>query len=140
MFFSTSAPMLVSRQFGDEIVLANYASGIYYNLGGTGAQIWLGIRAGKTTDEIVDVFSENAAASSSIIDQSVRAFVDHLVIEGIIIPGRQASDSEDWSPSITDEFSEPQLERFDDLRDLLLMDPVHDVSESGWPIRGGDAG
>ena len=38
MLFSTSVPMLISRQFGDEVVLANYASGIYYNLDGTGAQ------------------------------------------------------------------------------------------------------
>lgn len=139
MFFSTSAPMLISRQFGDEVVLANYANGIYYNLSGTGAQIWLGIKAGKTTDEIVDGFSAKAATDASVINQSVRAFVDHLLAEGVIIPSRPASDSEDWSPLIPGEFSVPELERFDDLRDLLLLDPIHDVGESGWPIRGGDA-
>ena len=139
MYFSTSVPMLISRQFGDEVVLANYASGIYYNLDGTGAQIWLGIKAGKTVDEIVEKFSAAAEADGSVIDQGVRTFVDRLLQEGIIIPGSPASGSEDWSPVISSEFFVPQLERFDDLRDLLLLDPIHDVRENGWPLRAGDA-
>ena len=27
----------------------------------------------------------------------------------------------------------PALERFTDMEDLLLLDPVHDVEEMGWP-------
>jgi Coenzyme PQQ synthesis protein D (PqqD) len=140
MSFSTSVPMLVSRQFGDEVVLANYSSGVYYNLDGTGAQIWLGIDAGKTVEQIVDGFSATADADRSAIDRGVRAFVDHLLAEGIIIPGQPASRCKDWSPLTSGAFSVPQLERFDDLRDLLLLDPIHDVGENGWPLRGGDAG
>ena len=139
MVFSTSVPMLISRQFGDEVVLANYASGIYYNLDGTGAQIWLGINAGKTVEQIVDGFSAVAKVDRSTIDQSVRTFVDHLLAEGIIISGQPTSSTRDWSPIISGAFSVPQLERFDDLRDLLLLDPIHDVGENGWPLRGGDA-
>jgi hypothetical protein len=26
-----------------------------------------------------------------------------------------------------------ELERYTDLADLILLDPVHDVSEAGWP-------
>jgi hypothetical protein len=139
MFFSTSVPMLVSRQFGNEVVLANYASGIYYNLDGTGAQIWLGIQAGKTVDQIIDGFSATAGADRSVVDQVVWTFVDRLLREGIIMPGSPASSSKDWSPVMSGEFLVPQLERFDDLRDLLLLDPIHDVGENGWPLRGGDA-
>jgi hypothetical protein len=139
MFFSTLVPMLISRQFGDEIVLANYANGVYYNLDGTGAQIWLGIKAGKTVEEIVDGFSAKAAADVLVINQSVRTFIDRLLVEGIIIPGHPASESGDWSPLMPGDFSAPRLERFDDLRDLLLLDPIHDVGENGWPLRGGDA-
>jgi hypothetical protein len=77
----------------------------------------------REPDEIVDVFPAKAAADASVIDRTGRAFVDHLLAEGVIIPSRPASDSEDWSPLIPGEFSAPQLERFDDLRDLLLLDP-----------------
>lgn len=132
--------MLISRQFGDEVVLANYASGIYYNMDGTGAQIWLGLHAGRTLEQIVDGFSARAGAERLAIDRDVRAFVDHLLEEGIVAPDNSVPRSEDWSPPISGEFTVPRLERFDDLRDLLLLDPIHDVGENGWPLRGGDAG
>lgn len=139
MYFSTSVPMLISRQFGDEIVLANYESGIYYNLGGTGAQIWQGLAAGKSVDEIVGGFAAGSADRLTV-DGDVRRFVDHLVAEGIIVPSDRAAAVDDWLPSLSDGFAAPVLERFDDLRDLLLVDPIHDVGEAGWPLRSGDAG
>jgi hypothetical protein len=30
-------------------------------------------------------------------------------------------------------FAPPRLEVFDDLQDLFLVDPIHDVDEAGWP-------
>jgi hypothetical protein len=27
------------------------------------------------------------------------------------------------------------LERYTDMQELLLLDPIHDVDESGWPHR-----
>ena len=139
MFFSTSVPMLISRQFDDEVVLANYASGIYYNLDGTGAQIWLGIDAGKTIEEIVEAFATTLDVETSTVDGSVRSFVDHLLAEGIIVSGQPSSSGNAWSPTVSGAFAAPKLERFDDLRDLLLLDPIHGVGENGWPLRGGDA-
>jgi len=140
MFYSTSVPMLISRQFGDEIVLANYASGIYYNLDGTGAQIWLGFQAGKTQEQIVDALCAVADVDRSAVDQDVSTFVDLLLKEGIVVRSTSTPASHDWSPAAFGEFQAPRIERFDDLRDLLLLDPIHDVGENGWPLRGGDAG
>ena len=31
-------------------------------------------------------------------------------------------------------FTTPTLEIFSDMQDILLLDPVHDVDERGWPI------
>ena len=30
-------------------------------------------------------------------------------------------------------FVAPELKRYADMQDLLLLDPVHDVDEKGWP-------
>jgi hypothetical protein len=35
-------------------------------------------------------------------------------------------------------FAEPVIEEFDDMQGLLLLDPIHDVSEEGWPHIGSD--
>ena len=31
-------------------------------------------------------------------------------------------------------FEAPTLDRFDDLQGLLLIDPIHDVGDAGWPL------
>ena len=35
-------------------------------------------------------------------------------------------------------FVAPAIEEFDDMRNLLLLDPIHDVAEVGWPARRED--
>ena len=32
-------------------------------------------------------------------------------------------------------FEAPRLTKYTDMRDLLVLDPIHDVDESGWPAR-----
>jgi hypothetical protein len=33
----------------------------------------------------------------------------------------------------------PKLTVYEDMQDLLLLDPIHDVDETGWPARKQDA-
>jgi hypothetical protein len=35
--------------------------------------------------------------------------------------------------AIAGSWSSPVLSIYDDMQDLLLLDPIHDVDESGWP-------
>jgi hypothetical protein len=30
-------------------------------------------------------------------------------------------------------YKPPAIERFDDLEELLVLDPIHEVDEAGWP-------
>ena len=30
---------------------------------------------------------------------------------------------------------DPMIESYDDMADLLLLDPVHEVGEQGWPVK-----
>ncbi len=31
-------------------------------------------------------------------------------------------------------FEAPVLESYSDMQDLLLLDPIHDVDDAGWPV------
>jgi hypothetical protein len=137
--YSTAIPKLVSRQFGDEIVVVNYDSGLYYSLLGTGAQIWLGLNAGASIEDIVAAFSATYPSSVGAISAAIPEFVDYLLKEGLIVQVASKRERQTWSPMAAELFVEPMLERFEDLRDLLLLDPVHDVDEAGWPVRADDA-
>ncbi len=35
---------------------------------------------------------------------------------------------------VTRAYTVPALTRYDDLDDLLLLDPIHEVDDAGWPI------
>jgi hypothetical protein len=32
-------------------------------------------------------------------------------------------------------YSAPSFEKFDDMADQLLLDPIHEIGEAGWPVR-----
>ncbi|HEX9209338.1 MAG TPA: PqqD family protein [Bradyrhizobium sp.] len=133
MALTTSVPLLISQQFDSEVVLANYQNGVYYNLDGSAAQVWLGLKAGRTVEEIASAFAATTGGDAASIAQQVQAFVDSMLAEGLIANGDADARSETWAPAGA--FAAPDFQRFDNLRELLLMDPVHDAGEEGWPLR-----
>jgi hypothetical protein len=136
MHYTTQVPMLVSRQFDDEIIVANFETGLYYSLIGTAADIWLGLKSGATVEEVVTAFEMLGAQSIVDTKQSITRFIEQLLAEKIIAPSDHSPGRQSWSPQSIP-FSPPALDRFDDLRDLLFLDPVHDVSDAGWPVQAG---
>jgi hypothetical protein len=138
-FFSTDVPMLIGRQFGDEVVLANYETGLYYSIADTAAKIWHGLKAGVPAEEIASEFAIRHASDAQAVEASVSGFIEQLAAEGIIVPIDGTIERREWQLAAADEFQPPVLERYDDLRDLLLLDPVHDVDNAGWPARADDA-
>ncbi|WP_314961999.1 PqqD family protein [Bradyrhizobium cosmicum] len=139
MAFTTSVPLLISQQFDSEVVLANYQNGVYYNLDGSAAQVWLGLRANRTVEEIASALAAASGSDAASITQQVQAFVDSMLAEGLIAEGagdaRVETSMETWAPVLSGAFAAPEFQRFDNLRELLLMDPVHDAGEEGWPLR-----
>jgi coenzyme PQQ synthesis protein D (PqqD) len=138
VYYTTQVPMLVSRQFDDEIILANFDTGIYYSLIGTAADIWLGLKSGAGIEEIAAAFAKSGAAGHAVTAEDITNFVEKLLTEKIIAPRDDSPVRESWSLQFSDPASPPELDRFDDLRDLLFLDPVHDVSEGGWPLKAAD--
>ena len=139
MYYTTEIPKLVSRQFDDEVILASFETGLYFSLTGSAADIWLGLKAGATVEEIADAFGVDAGPSGEMTRKEIEAFVERLVSENIVAPHTGVPERQPWSPQFGTAFSPPVLDRFDDLRDLLFLDPVHDVSDAGWPMRAEDA-
>jgi hypothetical protein len=53
--------------------------------------------------------------------------------EGLIRPAERPAERLNASTGQSRQFVPPVLERYDDMEDLLLLDPVHDVDAQGWP-------
>ena len=139
MYYTTEIPKLVSRQFDDEVILASFETGLYFSLTGSAADIWLGLKAGATVDEMANAFALEAGPDGEIARNQIAAFVEKLLSENIVAAHAGVPERQPWSPQFGTAFSPPVLGRFDDLRDLLFLDPVHDVGDAGWPMRAEDA-
>ncbi len=139
MALTTTVPLLISQQFDSEVVLANYQNGVYYNLDGSAAQIWLGLKVNRTVEEIGSALAAATGGDVTSITHQVKTFVDSMLAEGLIANGAADARGETaigtWAPALSGAFVAPEFQRFDNLRELLLMDPVHDAGEEGWPLR-----
>lgn len=132
--FQIDTKKILFEEFEDETVLINADSGYYYSLSKTGTEILRLLQEGWPANEVADgLFGSHAPAS---IRATVQRFIHQLEQEEIIIASSRGRTS--VAPNIkvmnVEEFVPPVLERFDDVRDLLLIDPVHQVDQDyGWP-------
>jgi hypothetical protein len=123
-----------ARSFGDEVIAANFVRGVYYSLLGPAAQIWEGLAAGVSVDRIVADVSALSDAEPAAFAAASDSLVEALLAEGLLVEGPPA-EVKAWQAVASNEgpYGLPALERFTDMEDLLLLDPVHDVEEMGWP-------
>ena len=132
--FRVNSTHVVSDVFEDgEAAVIDLRNGAYFSLNPTGALLWPMIVAGTTSDALVAHIRAVAnVGPEAALD--VEAFVGALVAEELVehvddLPGDQIPAAN----GTVVPYSPPTLERFDDLQELLLLDPIHDVSDEGWP-------
>ena len=134
-YYRTDVPNTASELFDGEVVIAHYGSGHYYSVSQGGALIWQGLRCGLSVAEIIDWLTGHFEADAATIRAQVEAFLARLGEEGLLIEAGAPKEIVVPPTVAIEAWREPVFERFDDLQELLLLDPVHDVTEAGWPHR-----
>jgi hypothetical protein len=123
---------IVSEVIDGEAVILDLRSGRYYTADGVGAQVWRGVTAGMQRHQIVESCRAHFPGQPSA-DSDIDAFLELLVTAGLLLPAQESAalDSPvlDWPARYTP----PALQWFDDLADMMALDPVHDVGVAGWP-------
>jgi hypothetical protein len=130
-------PDIVSEIIDGEAVMINLSSGCYYSADKVGAAIWDLLARGFALRKVAELTVERFDDPPENIHQAVEDFAQKLLAEQLIVvdPQPPPDPPRPTSPATRIPFQDPVLQRFDDMRDLLLADPIHDVDESGWPNR-----
>ncbi|MBT8215256.1 MAG: PqqD family protein [Acidimicrobiia bacterium] len=127
-----NTPTIAAEEIDGEVVIVNFDTGHYFSLRSTAAEIWRLLEAGFLSTEVAELYANGEP-------ESVRRFVGSLLDANLMV-----AESPNGHPSRPEvevgEFSEPVLERFEEMSDMLLYDPIHDVDDTGWPNLPGDAG
>lgn len=139
------SPMVTHEQLDDDVIAIHLETGMYYAFDGVAADCWAGVAAGASLDEIATVLR----ARYGIDDDAARAdaadFVAGLLGEKLVVddPSAPGATAAAWVATYsrdrrTADYAAPKVERYDDLDDLLLLDPIHEVDDAGWPVARGD--
>lgn len=109
-----------------EVVVIQFDTGNYYSLAGAAADLWQRLLSPATTADLLALFTDAPAEAAADIE----AFVNELLAEGLLRPAQPAAAP---SPAAPLGYAKPELNKYTDMQQLLLADPLHEVEEAGWP-------
>jgi hypothetical protein len=131
-----TGPSINHQLIDGEVVAINLVSGTYYSLVDTAAAVWDRIVTGKSRAAILDEFADAFGAEAGV---AVSAFLDQLVSEGLALDEEIEGMPGDPRLPLAESFKAPRLESFTDMQELLMLDPIHEIDEIGWPHRNGNS-
>ena len=140
--YRLNQPTVISEVVDGEAVIVNLDSGAYFSLRDTGCVIWNLLIQGMPLADVVKTVGNRYGEAGHVIDAAVQALVAELLRENLLVAANSAALPQDLalSPGAGNgdrlPFHTPVLEKFTDMAELLLLDPIHDVQGTGWPHAG----
>lgn len=136
--YRVNQPQVILETFDDEVVIVNLDNGNYYSLDATGMQVWHLLENGASLAQIVSTLHAQTSGAEAEITQALTSFVNELLGEALLVPGATVTDPVAVTLPLTDRetlppFTAPLLNKYSDMQELLLLDPIHDVDATGWP-------
>jgi Coenzyme PQQ synthesis protein D (PqqD) len=140
--FRVKTPDVMHETIEGEVIIINLLSGTYYSVSGSGAEIWALLQSAEavSSEEIAEALGSVFDCSRAELERGVTQFLDELLREGLVADAgtgvgtpRTLQLSENGQTRRP--FEMPMLEKYTDMQDLVLIDPVHQVDEAGWPRR-----
>ncbi len=131
--YELNNPPMIAELVEGEVIAIDLDRGSYYSLLGAAAQVWSSIVAGRNAQEILAAVAPMPAPGS--LDASLLGFLDALLAEQLIRPApEQGPAAAPIAPLAPWAAASLRFERFTDMQDLLILDPIHEVDdEAGWP-------
>lgn len=119
--YEIAAPDVIAELLDGEVLIVNLATGVYFRGDSSTSQAWTAVISGSI-----------AAPEASRGVHQLQAFIETLLTEGLI---RECTSDGPGETVHAELPSGPfQLEKYEDLQDMLCLDPIHDVDpNTGWP-------
>ncbi|HEY2536878.1 MAG TPA: PqqD family protein [Solirubrobacteraceae bacterium] len=158
-----NAPHVVHETIDGETILIHLGTGAYYSLEGVGAHVWGLAVAGGEEGEILAEVQSRYDEDPQIVGEAVEALLRRLLEEELLAqaemtatdageggapadgepdgarpsettPSEEPPRPAGSAPSLPAEFVAPVLNKYTDMQEFMLIDPIHDVEEeAGWP-------
>ena len=134
--FCVNSPQVVSETIDGEAIIMHHGTGHYFNTTGTGALIWQAIEQGASAPAIAGRLAAAFEVNEAGARAAVSGFVAALEANDLVRRAPAGPAAAFGPPAVKAAFAEPELHVHTDLADMLLLDPIHEVDETGWPAPG----
>ena len=128
-------PEIVHEAVDGEVIAIDLADGSYYSLAGSGPAVWELLGQGVSEAEISAVLTGRFEAEEAEIGAAVATLLAQLRENGLIVSEEGAAAQPPAANGSAEKapFEPPRLERYNDMKDYFLLDPIHEVDTAGWP-------
>lgn len=130
MVYRMNAPTCISEAVEDDLILINLGTGLYYNMRQESAQAWQALAQGVRPSDLIAANAWNETQRARFQEH-----LQYLLNEQLLVSspdsGHQVEAPQIDLTDVEDPF---QADVFTDMREMLLLDPIHDASANlGWP-------
>ncbi len=141
--FRVNSPKVIGEVMGGEAIIVDLETGAYFSLKGIGSELWLVLEKGASIGMIIDALNKRYPDLQDEILAAVESLIAELINEKLLVESKTV-DADHRGPIVfspgldseTADFKAPVLEKFTEMADMLLLDPIHEVSAEGWPHKG----
>ena len=133
IIFWINTPAVIWEKIEQEIIAINLENGFYYDISGVSATIWQLIACFSYQDIILQL-AKHYDVKLEVIKADVNFFLKTLEEEKLMVFSDELSSLEvPEAFHFPTNYTKPVLNKYTDMENLLLIDPIHEVDEHGWP-------
>jgi hypothetical protein len=146
--YEFNSPTVAHQIIDGEAVLVHFGSGCYYSTDSLGAEILDQLDGDSSVSALIEHVSRRYGADETTAREAVSPFLDELLEEDLVAPvsatptgngpDRPGTERLAAPNGASSPIERPLLHKYTDLQDLLLLDPIHEVDETGWPAAAAD--
>ena len=135
--YRVNEPDVIHQLFDREVVVVDLRNGSYYSLSESGGTAWLAFGSGgASVEDVARRLTTLYALTHDVAARDLQAFIAELTTRDLIVacPPETLSADTATVATPTEAYSPPELRSYNDLQELFLLDPVHEVdAAAGWP-------
>lgn len=124
---------IVHETVDGEVIAIDLESGAYYSLAGSGPAIWEMLAAGVSEAEAAEALAGRFGGAEGVAADVAALFAELRESGLVAVAGEGEGAAAPALGELGDSYEAPRFERYTDMKDFFLLDPIHEVDATGWP-------